>query len=182
MTKIPQGDGHTLAQVSHEHRAWLKQIAARLARPGLDPDDLVQDVLAKFLATFGDKPVSSERISVWLHRALMNLILSQSRKMSIRRRALEDPTFSESQALTKPLDEPLSTFELISDEDLELALESLSEKQRRVFELRHSGESYAEIAKKLGIPPGVVGKRLFDARKHLRLRLTEIATKKTRAG
>jgi RNA polymerase sigma factor (sigma-70 family) len=62
----------------------------------------------------------------------------------------------------------------ISDQDLELAMQTLSLKQREVFEASARGLRYAEIARQLGIREGAVAKRIFDARKRLRAKLMQI--------
>jgi RNA polymerase sigma-70 factor (ECF subfamily) len=58
--------------------------------------------------------------------------------------------------------------------EIALAMESLSEKQRAVFVLRHfHGQKLQEIAKSMGCAEGTVKNYLFRATQHMQQKLRE---------
>ncbi|HEY8212239.1 MAG TPA: RNA polymerase sigma factor [Myxococcaceae bacterium] len=156
-------------------RPWLLKRAQRLTYGRTDPEDLVQDVLAKYVVAFQEGPQLNEQSSMaWLATALKNAFISDLRKQGVHIKAEPDPTLLEAVVQPRPeaSDQPFSAT--ISDQDLELAMQTLSPKQREVFEASARGLRYAEIARQLGIREGAVAKRVFDARKRLRAKLMEI--------
>jgi len=157
-------------------RPWLLKRAQRLCYGRSDAEDLVQEVMTKYVAAFpeGEEPPSDQRSMGWMATALNNAFISDLRKRAVHLRAEPDPTLLESlnPDRSDPPDRPLSAT--VSDEELELAMSCLSEKQREVFEASARGLRYAEIARELGIREGTVAKRIFDARKRLRAKLLEL--------
>jgi RNA polymerase sigma-70 factor, ECF subfamily len=150
----------------------LLRRAQRVCYGRTDAEDLVQDVLSKFVVAFKDGPLPNEQSSMaWLATALKNALISDLRKKGVQVRAEPDPALQEAVSPT-PSDPPLSAT--ITDQELEEAMKSLSEKQRAVLEASARGLRYAEIARELGIREGTVAKRVFDARKTLRAKLMEI--------
>lgn len=161
-------------------RPWLLKRARSMAYGRADPEDLVQDALAKYVVAFKDAPQLSEQSSMaWLATALKNAFISDLRKRGVHLKAEPDPTLLEAVAPAPPdpSEQPFSAT--ITDQDLELAMQSLSQKQREVFEASAKGLRYAEIARELGIREGAVAKRIFDARGRLRAKLMEIKGLKT---
>jgi RNA polymerase sigma-70 factor, ECF subfamily len=147
----------------------LLRRAQRVCYGRTDAEDLVQDVLAKYVVAFKDGPLPGEQSSMaWLATALKNALISDLRKQGVQLRAEPDPTLQE--ALVPEPSEP-SLSATITDADLEEAVKSLSAKQREVFEASARGLRYAEIARELNIREGTVAKRIFDARKTLRAKL-----------
>ena len=168
-----ESEGNPVVSVLR-HRAWLLRLAQRLCggRPA-DADDLVQDVLMKFISTFKEGfPHDDARCMAWLATTLRNAFRSNLRKAVVREGAVADPTL-EASVISGDEIEP-DSFTTITDEEFDRALGCLSEKQLRVFELSHEGKSHAEIGQELGIKVGAVAKRLFDARKRLRDELQRI--------
>jgi RNA polymerase sigma-70 factor (ECF subfamily) len=140
-----------------------------------DPEDLVQDVLSKYVITFKDGPLPSEQSSMaWLATALKNAFISYLRKQGVHLRAEPDPALQEAVAPAPPEQETPPLSATISDDELEQAMEALSDKQRQVLEASARGLRYKEIAQELGIREGTVAKRVFDARKALRAKLIEL--------
>jgi len=161
-------------------RPWLLKRAQRLCYGRSDAEDLVQEVMTKYVATFPEGEQPTEQGSMgWMATALNNVFISDLRKKAVHLRAEPDPVLS--QALNpepEPSDPPLSAT--ISDQELELAMSFLSQKQREVFEASARGLRYAEIARELGIREGTVAKRIFDARRRLRAKLIEIKNAKSK--
>ena len=157
-------------------RPWLLNRAQKLCYGRSDAEDLVQDVLTKFVMAFQEgTPLNEQASMAWLATALKNAFISKLRKERVHLRVEPDPALAAA-ILPGPPPEPEERpfSESITDQELELAMQSLSTKQREVFEANARGLRYAEIARELGIREGAVAKRLFDARKRLRARLLEI--------
>lgn len=156
-------------------RPWLLRRAQKLCYGRSDAEDLVQDVMAKYVAAFPEGEEPSEQGSMgWMATALNNAFISELRKKAVQNKAEPDPALQESLGLEQadPPNRPLST--LVTDAELEEAMGCLSPKQREVFELSARNLRYAEIARELGIRENTVAKRIFDARKRLRAKLLEI--------
>jgi RNA polymerase sigma-70 factor, ECF subfamily len=156
-------------------RPWLLKRAQRLSYGRSDAEDLVQEVMRKYVETFPEGEQPSEQGSMgWMATALNNVFISDLRKRAVHQRAEPDPALQESlnpERAESP-EQPLSMT--VSDAELEVAMSCLSQKQRDVFEASARGLRYAEIAEALGIREGAVAKRIFDARRRLRAKLLEI--------
>jgi len=175
------GTGQDARAVITELRPWLLKFAERFAYSRGDAEDLVQETLVDFHARFQNKAIGYQQARVYLTISLKNAFLRQLRSTWVRRRAVEDPVVGESLVPATEPESPEFLFSRVENEELERALETLSPKLRQVLELRSKGMSYAEISSQLGLTPGAVGKRLFDARQQLRKQLLEVATKRMRA-
>jgi RNA polymerase sigma-70 factor (ECF subfamily) len=81
-----------------------------------------------------------------------------------RKKAEDDPTITR---WTLAQGGGSDTYERISRERFEWAIEKLPRQQRLTFLLRSQGLRNQEIARQLGVSPGTVAKRLFDARQNL---------------
>lgn len=152
----------------------LRAYARKLLRGReADADDFAQDAIRRYLEKFGDQGQEPPRDpAAWLMRTLMNLLLSDWRKRAVRSRAYGDPVFrlvgyQPVEALDAD-EAPASTFEGVSFEDLEAAVNRLTPKLKDAYILHAAGCGNGEIAQRLGVPLGTVGKRLWDARKKLR--------------
>jgi RNA polymerase sigma factor (sigma-70 family) len=80
-------------------RPWLLRRAQHLSPGRAEAEELVQDVLTKFVMKFKDGPALSEQASMaWLETALKNAFISDLRKQWARPRAEPDPELSDSAA------------------------------------------------------------------------------------
>lgn len=141
----------------------LRRYAWALLRSDQDADDLVQDCLARALASLPSQSREPD-IRPWLFTILHNLHVSRLRRKRTR-------------GVTVPLDEvqgaPLSTLPTqehgLHVSDLQRGLDELPEEQRSVLILVCVEElSYANVARVLDIPVGTVMSRLSRARERLR--------------
>jgi RNA polymerase sigma-70 factor, ECF subfamily len=139
----------------------LTQMARRLCRSNIDPDDLVQDVLEKTLRS----PVpEGANVRAWLSRVMRNLFIDKLRRDRSRR---EDLTAEPTAA--SPTDEPPAWWELLSEEEVRAVLARVPADQRITFELfAFEGKSYDEIAATLDIAKATVGTRILRTRQRLR--------------
>jgi len=165
-------------------RPWLLKRAQRLCYGRSDAEDLVQEVMTKFVMAFpeGEEPPTEQGSMGWMATALNNAFISDLRKKAVHLKAEPDPTLTDSLTPERPdpSESPLSAT--VSDEELELAMSCLSQKQREVFEASARGLRYAEIARELQIREGTVAKRIFDARKRLRAKLLEVKNAQPKAA
>jgi RNA polymerase sigma factor (sigma-70 family) len=104
-------------------------------------------------------------MEAWLITTMTNCFFDQCRKRRVEKQGAEDPALEKmtvgQQAEPKPI------YDSVSDEDFTTVMKKLSPTLRATFELRAAGLRYHEIAQAQGIPIGVVGKRLSDARRKL---------------
>src|SRR5262245_8349417 len=112
--------------VCQEHWGMLRAFARKLLRGReADADDFAQDAIRKYLECFGDGKGPSDP-AAWLMRTMMNLLLTDWRKRVVRRKAQEDPNLKlvagPQAADPDPEDGPISAFEGVSYEALEMAV------------------------------------------------------------
>jgi RNA polymerase sigma-70 factor (ECF subfamily) len=139
------------------HTTTLMRLARRLAP--YDAEDLVQETFVRAIAA-RHRYRAGTNARAWLCRILCNLAISAKRREARDRRL---------QARVAELEPVAVTVEPRADrKKLRLALDSLSEAERRVLELADvDGLRYREIARVLGCPIGTVMSRLHRARRHL---------------
>ena len=134
--------------------------------PWLDLDDLVQETLVRYLehvqkglhdATRGDA-------MGWLLKVMKDRFIDLWRRETSQRKAEDDPTITR---YTLTNDDVPATYERITPERFDWAIEKLPENQRLTLLLKAKGLENKEIAHRLGINPGAVAQRLFNARRTL---------------
>jgi len=156
---------------SRVHGDYLRNLAQRLCRTHLDPDDLVQDLFAKALVTTMPEG-ANER--AWLSRVLHNLFIDKLRRRDARREDLTDDVRELAAA-----EDNRVWWERLSEEAVRSEVANLPDEQRVTFELfAYRGRSYDQIAAELGIAKATVGTRILRARKRLR----DVLTRKDRDG
>jgi RNA polymerase sigma-70 factor (ECF subfamily) len=151
-----------------EHRQFVVGLARTLARGRVDPDDLAQDVLERWLRTQARRPpVANPR--AWLTVVLRRLVIDRLR----RQRASPEVSADWIAAVTSERDAaPWWTDLDPAAIDRELA--RLPPALRETFELfTFEARSYQQIAAQLNIAMGTVGVRISRARALLRRRLGE---------
>lgn len=155
-------------------RPWLLTKAFSICRNRSDSEDLVQEATLRFLKSFasvGSLP-SENLLEAWLTTTMANCFFDQCRKRRAEAQGAKDPVLENLTVAQRPDPKPL--YENVSDGDFAAAMKKLSPSLRDTFELRASGLRYHEIAKAQGIPIGLVGKRLSDARRKLLAWLTPL--------
>ncbi|HZH14546.1 MAG TPA: sigma-70 family RNA polymerase sigma factor [Archangium sp.] len=146
----------------------LLPIAERLCRGavGIDPKDLVQETLLRFIEHFEGAlgARDAEPADGWLIAVMNRHFCDLIRGAMGRKKAEDDPTITR---WTLGQEAATSTFERITQERFDWAIEKLPRQQRLTFLLRSQGLRNQQIASKLGVSSGTVAKRLFDARQKL---------------
>ncbi|MFJ6359415.1 sigma-70 family RNA polymerase sigma factor [Pseudarthrobacter oxydans] len=147
----------------------LRRAAWRIAPAGVDPDDLVQDVLERAWRSRGSFRADA-LLSTWLHRILLNRARDLARKI---RPGGAMPEEGALEALT--VDDPAGVIGRSEDRDrLRQALSLLSVDDRMVLVL-HDGEEWTagQISTLTGWSVASVYKRLQRARLRLVQALSE---------
>jgi RNA polymerase sigma-70 factor (ECF subfamily) len=147
-----------------EHQDFLRGLARKLCRSNFDPEDLVQDVLLKTVASFDRLPPDVNH-AAWMARVMRNLFIDRVRA----RASAPSPVDVDDLPLSSPPPEERAWWEELSSGDIQEAAAELPVELRDAFErFAFRRQSYKEIALDLGIPVATVGTRVLRARRRLR--------------
>lgn len=136
----------------------MTRLARRLA-PRADPDDVVQESLARAWQKRAQFDPSRGTSTTWLLAIVADQARSARRSRVRRLRVVDD---------TADLPDPPASDQA-PDVDLERAIERLAERQQLAVHLHYFvGLSVDETAAVMGCSPGTVKSTLFDARTRLR--------------
>jgi RNA polymerase sigma-70 factor (ECF subfamily) len=144
------------------------RLAHQLGRGRVDPEDLAQDVLERWLRC-SSHAASIHNPQAWMAVVLRRLLIDRMRR---RRTAREVPVDD-----TTPLAaerEACPWWRELDDDVLARELSNLPAALRETFQLfTFEARSYDEIARELKIAKGTVGTRISRARALLKQRLIE---------
>lgn len=155
-----------------DHRPVLLDLARKLCRGPIDPDDLVQDVLETTFHNIGELPDDANLVA-WMTRVLRNRFVDRCRRLKTR--GTQTPI--EDVPVAQPVAEGESWWQRLGADDIRARLDALPAEQRAAFEMfAFEGASYQEISERLGIPKPTVGTRIMRARARLKQLLTGDAT------
>jgi RNA polymerase sigma-70 factor, ECF subfamily len=168
LDRVREIDGTLIRQrfdrVVREHRPTLLDLATRLCRGHLDPDDLVQDVLETTYHHLAELPEDANLIA-WMTRVLRNRFVDRCRRLKTR--GVQTPI--DDVPVAMPSVEPESWWQRLGADDVRARLGELPADQRAAFELfAFEGASYQDIAARLAIPKATVGTRILRARSRLK--------------
>jgi RNA polymerase sigma-70 factor (ECF subfamily) len=160
----------SLDDLYREHAQQVRNVVARICGPGIDPEDLVQEVF--IVAHRRQAEFSAGLPPGWIYGVAVKVATASRRRSRIRQ------FFGVEAAEAIPASEtPASAFEKAEASRLVYAvLDKMSEKKRTVFVLYElEGLSGEEIAQAVGCPLKTVWTRLFHARKEFaeRVRKTQ---------
>lgn len=144
----------------------LKYFALQLTRNEDDANDLVQETMLKAF-TYKDKFNEGTNLKGWLYTIMKNSFINNYRRIVKRK------TFIDSTDNNYFLDSSGNTTENMGEtkflrNDMELAINGLSDDLKSTFQLNMQGFKYHEIAEEMGIPIGTVKTRIFVAKRKLR--------------
>lgn len=150
-----------LERVTPEIRR-LRRLAHRVACPGTEPDDLLQDTLERAWNS-RDRFRADAAISTWLHRILVN------RALDLCRRSAKVSTVTlDAETIDAHVDFEIDDLDALlaraSDAgDLRAAMSRLPTDERMVLGL-HDGEGWTarRIGEICGIPTATIHKRLLE--------------------
>lgn len=152
-----------------QFRDRLMLHARRLCPHTADAEDLVQETLIRFTTTYAQNAFPSEKaVMAWLTLTLSRVFIDQCRRARLREHPAGDALPELSESLAHPPEHAAPLYAQVSSEQFAQAVNALSPGLRQAYQLHAAGRSNQEIAQQLGIQPGAVAKRLFDARVRLR--------------
>lgn len=147
---------HDVAEALLATRERLRAFVSRRVPAGVDPDDVVQDVLARMLAHADQVPPG--KVQAWALTAARNAVVDLLR----RRR----PSTVEAASVPAPRPEEDATDLAACMRPL---LGTLDERDRWVLEqVDAAGRSQAELARELGVTASTLKSRVQRARQRLR--------------
>ncbi|KAA3663289.1 MAG: RNA polymerase sigma factor [Calditrichaeota bacterium] len=167
--KIRDGDKTAFREVVEKHKRNIYYLALDLTGNHHDAEDLAQDVFVQMfrsLHTFRGEST----LNAWLYRITVNLCINKKRKKALTAMKLKED-FSREQSENISFDgghihsnPERSTDSGLAQQHINTALQSLSDRERSVFVLRHYKDlPLKDIAATLQIAEGTVKGLLFRA-------------------
>jgi len=178
-----QGNAAAFEQIYRQYCKRVYSICFRMVKNDSEAEDLTQEAfLLLFLKIHTFRGES--KLSTWLHRLTINVVLMKLRK----KRSLEvslDATLNSEEEDSRPLlelgrvDSVLNG--VIDQVNLRRAIEQLPDGYRKIFILHDvEGYEHPEIAEILGCSTGNSKSQLFKARARMRELLQEVARSRAR--
>lgn len=153
----------------------LKPFALRLTRDMEDANDLLQETLLKAFSN-REKYTDGTNLKAWMYTIMKNTFITNYQRM-VRKNTFIDSTdnlhFLNSS--TNAIEN--SAYGKFAMKDITKAIENLDDTYKIPFTMHFRGFKYHEIADKLNIPIGTVKNRIHIARKELKSKLKNYATK-----
>lgn len=162
--RCQKGDRDAFRTLFRSHRDVVARVVFRMNGPGADSEDLVQEVFLQVHRSLKDFR-GQARLSTWLHRIAVNVVLMHKRAARVR----PSLTHDEPVEIHDTGGGPLARAEAKQCEDaFRRALDKLPPKKREVYILHElEGLSPGDIAEVVGAPVLTVRTRLFYARQEL---------------
>ncbi len=177
MARLAVGDREALGLLMERHQRRLYRLALAYLRNPEDALDVVQETFVK-VYVHAARWRESYEVSAWLTRIAINQAIDRYRREKRRRQTmtpLDDTLPVPAPSGSSSPERSVGRREM--RDNLASAIESLSEKQRAVFLLRHREElPLEEIGRALNLNLGTVKSTLHRALARLRERLQEVRT------
>ena len=143
----------------------LEYFARKLTNNEDDAQDLLQETFLKALI-FKDKFAEATNLKAWLFTIMKNIFINNYRR-SVRAKTIIDTTDNLYHLNNSTSHIPVTPDTIISEKEITMEIENLSDDHRVPFEMHTQGFKYKEIAEKLEISIGTVKSRIFFTRKRL---------------
>jgi len=178
--RAQEGDGAAFEALVQRHDRQVLKLARQMLNNLEDAQDAYQDIFIKVFRSLPAFRFESE-FSTWLFRIVINQCINY-RQWRSRRRFLSFDAPREGEEnpngcylpKDKNPDPERNALNKELSREIALAIESLSDKQRAVFVLRHFQDlKLQDIAKTLGCAEGTVKNYLFRATQHMQEKLRE---------
>jgi len=177
--RAQEGDGAAFEALVQMHDRQVLKLARQILNNLEDAQDVYQDIFIKVFRSLPSFRYESE-FSTWLYRIVINQCLNY-RQWRSRRRFLsfdssreDEDNPSDHWPKDNNPDPEKAALSMELGREIALAMESLSDKQRAVFVLRHfHDQKLQDIAKTLGCAEGTVKNYLFRATQQMQKKLRE---------
>jgi len=178
VTQVLAGDRDAYRILVERHSRAIFRLAFRMTGNEQDAEDVVQETLLRAYRRL-NRFESRSTFSTWLYRIAVNCSVDFSRK---RRHEDDRQVACEREAddpvLSVPSTDPSAERLMMSAEvreKVEATMNTLSEKERAAFVLRHfEGQSIEEIARALGVKANAAKNNIFRAVQKLRRALEPV--------
>ena len=157
-----------VSELYREHGVALKFFVMRLnSGDQHSAEDITQETMLRAWTHAGSLHGSDRSIRPWLFTVARRLVIDAKRQRDTRPREVPYPPADDADTSLE------EGFEVAQTRDEVIrALRSLTPEQREVIiYIHYLGRSVAEAAQELGIPPGTVKSRTYNALRALRARL-----------
>lgn len=156
------GDRAAVERLLRTHYDMVRAVCHRIVLNRADAEDATQQAMvaiARALPRFDNR----SKFTTWVFRIATNAAIDEVRRTGRRARPTDDEVLS---SVTPAVGDVADG--VISQIDLETALEQVTPEYRQVLVLRHVADlDYADIADTLGLPVGTVRSRLARGRSQL---------------
>jgi RNA polymerase sigma-70 factor, ECF subfamily len=167
--RAQSGESIAFRQIYQQHRGAVYRVVARMIINEADREEIAQEV---FLQVFRSLPKfrGTAKLSTWIHRVALNVVLQHIRRKKSRIRLLFASATTEHNQQTVELPDSKTPEDHAIQQDrrvaVERTLETLSAKKRAVLVL-HDFEGFParEVGEIVGCPTLTVRTRLFYARR-----------------
>jgi len=176
VTSAREGDAEAFGLLVRRHQKRVYRLAVHLLKSGAEAEDVTQDTFVRAYGALDRFDGRSEPFT-WIYRICVNLSLNALRSRKTRRASSPDDPRIESLLIDN---HPTGASPARSSADKQLGralvegIDRLSETLRTTLVLVCiDGLSHAEAGEVLGCPEGTIAWRVHEARKKLRLILSE---------
>jgi RNA polymerase sigma-70 factor (ECF subfamily) len=154
-----------------EMKSNLHRFAMSLTADRETALDLVQDTYLKAI-TYKDKFIDYTNLKAWVFTIMKNTFINNYRR-NVKENTIIDGT-QDLYYLNMPHDKGfVSPESKYAEDEIQKAIDSLSDDFRIPFKMHVDGFKYHEIADKLGLKIGTVKSRIFFTRQKLMLMLKD---------
>lgn len=153
----------------------LKPFALRLTRDMEDANDLLQETILKAFSN-REKYTDGTNLKAWMYTIMKNTFITNYQRM-VRKNTFIDSTDNLHYINSSSSTIENSAYGKFAMKDINQAIEKLDDAYKVPFLMHFRGFKYHEIADKLNIPIGTVKNRIHIARKELKYKLKNYATK-----
>lgn len=160
---IADGDESALRDVMDRYAGPVLSIATRVLADRVYAEEAAQDTFVALWTNPGRFDAARGNLKNFLMGIARNKAIDMVRREETRRRATQELGLESERATSAVF------AEIENRNDLERAMQSLTERQREALDLAYfRGLTYREVATALGVPEGTAKTRLRDALKALR--------------
>lgn len=159
-------ENENLNVLFQEKRQQLNHFASQFTSDYDEKEDLVQETFIRALKSI-HKFINDPKLMTWLYVIMKNIYINQYRREK-RKSAIYDEyvhtDYFDSVAINQ-------TENKMIQDDINKAIECLSQENADIFRLYLEGYKYQEIAETYGLPDGTVKSRIHVIRKTLKQKL-----------
>lgn len=178
--KAQKGDNRAIEKLMRKYRKSVYYMLLKMVKNPGDAEDLTQEAFTKAFTSI-ERFDATYAFSTWLFRIASNNCIDYIRKKKVQTISIDAPIDGDDGSSIQydikdnNLDPNEALLKQQRQKYLQMAIDRLSVKYRKLIELRYYNElSYEEIADELELPLGTVKAQLYRARELLGVELKNI--------